>query len=286
MGSTKAVYHPFPTAYPLRFVIDEEACKGPECGECAKVCKYDAIELDMAEKTIEADVTAVIVATGWEPYDPNQIENLSFGQSENILSNLQMERLAAPDGPTGGKIKRPSDGAEISSVTFVQCAGSRDENYLKHCSGVCCVASLKQARYIREQYPEAEVSIFYIDIRSPGRLEDFYQQSQEDDKLTLIKGKVAKIEEEADGSLVVEAEDVLSGTRVRRKSDLVILATGIVPSATDLAGRLEADEHGFLVEDVDKALMAAGCIKHPTEVSESVRDATRAALKAIQWSRG
>jgi quinone-modifying oxidoreductase subunit QmoA len=287
MAQTKAAYLPFPTAFPMRFVIDGEACKGSECGECAKACKYDAIELDMSEKTVKKKVASVVVATGWEPFEAASIENLGFENSEDIISNLQMERLAAPDGPTAGKILRPSDGAEVNRVAFVQCAGSRDENYLKHCSGICCMASLKQARYFREQYPDAEIYIFYIDIRSPGRLEDFYAESQQDEKLTLIKGKVAKIEPHASGkSLSVEAEDVLSGARVRQEVDLVVLATGMVPNSEDFGNFLDRDEHGFLLENQEKGLLPAGCIKHPTEVAESVRDATGAALKAFKWTRG
>ena len=136
----------------------------------------------------------------------------------------------------------------------MQCAGSRDENYLKHCSGVCCMGSLKQTRYVREQYPDAEIYIFYIDIRSPGRLEDFYAEVQKDEKLHLIKGKVAKVTEDAaSGDLVVEAEDVLSGCRVSQKVDLVVLATGMVPGRRGGPHRsstcgLRRDEHGFLTE--------------------------------------
>jgi quinone-modifying oxidoreductase subunit QmoA len=241
----------------------------------------------MAEKTVKQEVASIVVATGWSPFEAAEIENLGFDHSENILTNLQMERLSAPDGPTAGKILRPSDGGEVASVAFVQCAGSRDENYLKYCSGICCMASLKQARYIRQQYPEAEIFIFYIDIRSPGRLEDFYAVSQQDERLVLIKGKVAKIEADTSGnSLVVEAEDILSGTRVRKAVDMVVLATGMVPGPPDVELGLDRDEHGFLTENPDKGLLAAGCIKHPTEVAESVRDATGAALKAFKWTRG
>jgi quinone-modifying oxidoreductase subunit QmoA len=287
MGTTRAVYLPFPTAYPMRYVIDEESCKGAECGECAKVCQYDAINLEMSGKTIEEEVAAVVVATGWAPYDAQKIENLGFGKYENTVTNLQMERMSAPDGPTGGKIQRPSDGGEITRVAFVQCAGSRDENYLKHCSGICCLASLKQARYVREQYPDAEIYIFYIDIRSPGRLEDFYTESQKDEKLTLIKGKVAKIEQDSsEDALVVEAEDILSGRRVRQAVDLVVLATGMEPVSPRLSESLGSDDHGFLLEETEKALMTAGCVRHPGEVAESVRDATGAALRAVQWCRG
>jgi quinone-modifying oxidoreductase subunit QmoA len=199
-----------------------------------------------------------------------------------------MERLAAANGPTAGKIQRPSDGKPVAAVAFVQCAGSRDENYLKYCSGVCCMGSLKQARYVREQYPDAHVYIFYIDIRTPGRLEDFFAASQKDEKLHLIKGKVAKVAEDtAGGVLVVEAEDVLSGFRVSQKVDLVVLATGIVPeSAADRIGPdvvLQKDEHGFLtVEQPWAGLLAAGCAKRPEDVASCVRDATGTALKALQ----
>lgn len=149
------------------------------------------------------------------------------------------------------------------------------------------MASLKQARYVREQYPDSEIYLFYIDIRSPGRLEDFFAESQQDEKLRLIKGKVAKIEKDpSEGSLVVEAEDILSGRRVRQSVDLVVLATGMVPTPPELGEYLDPDEHGFLAKETAEGLVAAGCIKYPTEVAESVRDATSAALKAIRWTRG
>ena len=287
MGQTKAAYLPFPTAFPLRFAIDEESCRGTDCGKCAKACKYEAIDLEMPEKTFQEEVASIIVATGWTPYSAEKIENLGFDSSENIITNLQMERLSAPDGPTAGRIRRPSDGAPLASVAFVQCAGSRDENHLRHCSGICCLASLKQARYVREQYPDAEIYIFYIDIRSPGRLEDFYADSQKDEKLTLTKGKVAKIERDSTGHrLIVEAEDVLSGSRIRQAVDLVVLATGMVPNLPEFGEQLSSDQDGFLLERADLGLLAAGCIKHPSEVAESVRDATGASLKAIRWTRG
>jgi quinone-modifying oxidoreductase subunit QmoA len=288
MGTTKAIYLPFEMAWPLQYVIDGNVCPGTECAKCVPACPYDAIELEMAPATVEVEAQAVIWATGWEPYDAANIEGLGFGQSANVITNVMMERLAAHNGPTAGKIARPSDGKPVESVAFVQCAGSRDENYLKHCSGVCCLASLKQARYVREQYPDAPIYLFYIDIRAPGRLEDFYATSQQDEKLHLIKGKVAKVTEDpASGDLVVEAEDTLSGEPVRQKVSLVVLATGIVPSdpAVRIAagGELERDEHGFLTSDQPLAgMLGAGCAKRPVDVAASVRDATGAALKAVQ----
>ncbi|MGD8321570.1 MAG: CoB--CoM heterodisulfide reductase iron-sulfur subunit A family protein [Gemmatimonadota bacterium] len=288
MSSTRAVYLPHAMAYPMRMAIDGEACLGAECGKCVPACPFDAIDLDMADETLELDVQAVIVATGWDPYDASKIEGLGFGTYPDIITNVMMERMAAPTGPTAGKIVRPSDGGEVRSVAFVQCAGSRDDNYLKHCSGVCCMGSLKQTRYVREQLPDAEIYVFYIDIRAPGRLEDFYQAAQEDEKLHLVKGKVARIEQDSKtGSLLVEAEDVLSGTRVNQAADLVVLATGIVPSDTtgiSVDGGLKTDEHGFLTREqpVD-GLLVAGCAARPTDVATCVRDATSAVMNALQY---
>ncbi len=289
MSTTKAVYVPFDMAYPLHYVIDGEVCPGAECGKCVEACPYDAIELDMKPEMVEVEAQAIIWATGWQPYEAGQIEGLGFGSSPNVITNVMMERLAAQNGPTEGKIQRPADSKEIETIAFVQCAGSRDENYLKHCSGVCCMGSLKQARYVREQYPEAQIFIFYIDIRAPGRLEDFYAEVQKDEKLRLIKGKVAKITEDAaSGDLVVEAEDTLSGERVTQQVNLVVLATGIVPTdapsvSIEAGSDLQRDEHGFLTNDQPLAgMLGAGCAKRPVDVAACVRDATGTALKALQ----
>jgi quinone-modifying oxidoreductase subunit QmoA len=287
MGVTKAIYIPFEQAYPPRYVIDPDTCKGTSCNKCVEVCDYKAIDLGEKASTMEFDVGAVVFATGWQPYDAAKIEPLGFGRHRNVITNVMMERLAAAGGPTGGKISRPSDGGEIKSIAFVQCAGSRDENYLKHCSGVCCSASLKQSTYVREQYPEAQIYIFYIDLRTPGRLEDFLQARQEDEKITLIKGKVANIEEDASGDLTVMAEDVLGGGLVRQKVNMVVLAAGIVPSeiGTEVPSGFVRDEHGFLVaEQSQPGILAAGCAKRPVEVAACVRDATGTALKALQNS--
>jgi heterodisulfide reductase subunit A-like polyferredoxin len=274
MAVTKAIYLPFEMAHPLQYAIDGSVCPGAECGKCVPACPYDAIELDMGTETIELDVQAVIWATGWDPFP---------------ATNLMMERLASVGGPTGGKIQRPSDGKEIESIAFVQCAGSRDENYLKHCSGVCCLGSLKQARYVREQYPDAQIFIFYIDIRAPGRLEDFFVATEKDEKVTLIKGKVAKITEDASGSLEVEAEDTLTTERVGEKVDLVVLATGLVPNGdggVEVDGGLRTDEFGFLATEQEHPdLLAAGCAKRPAEVATCVRDATGVAMKALKSCR-
>jgi quinone-modifying oxidoreductase subunit QmoA len=241
----------------------------------------------MQEETVEVEVNAVIWATGWSPFDASKIDGLGFGTYANVINNVMMERLAARNGPTEGKIQRPSDGKGVEAVAFVQCAGSRDENYQKHCSGVCCLASLKQVRYVREQYPDARIYVFYIDIRAPGRLEDFYQATEADDKLTLIKGKVAKVTEDAAGGLEVEAENALTGEMVRQQVDLVVLATGLVPADAGqfgVDGGLATDEHGFLLDEQPRGgLFAAGCAKRPVEVGACVRDATGVVGRALHY---
>jgi len=287
LDQTKAIYLPHEMAYPFRFTIDTAYCDGASCGKCVEVCRYDAIKLDAKPKTFEIQVGAVVLATGWRPYDATQIENLGYGKYKNVITNVIMERLSSLNGPTGGKILRPSDGKEPASVAFVQCAGSRDENHLAFCSGVCCAASLKQSTYIRERLPECLIEMFYIDVRAAARLEDFASTVQEDEKLTLTKGKVAEISESGNGNLTVVAEDTLSGEKVKREVELVVLATGMEPNpvAKDLAPDLPLDEHGFIYPDTrELGIMGAGCARAPMDVYTCVQDATATALRAITVS--
>lgn len=286
MGSTRAIFLPNELAWPLRYTIDPAACPGEQCGRCVGACPCGAIDLRMRPRRVQYEVQALIWATGWDPFDARVVEGL--GAHANMISNVQMERLAAPTGPTGGRIIRPSDGKEIQSVAFVQCAGSRDDNHLKHCSSVCCTASLKQARYVRAQYPDAQIYVYYIDLRTPGRLELFLAESQRDSRLHLIKGKVAKVTEDApSGDLLVEAEDVLAGRRISQKVGLVVLATGMVPAlAKDPVlprGELSRDAGGFLAGTQPlPGFFTAGCARRPMDVAACVRDASSAALKALQ----
>jgi quinone-modifying oxidoreductase subunit QmoA len=234
LGTTKAAYLPHPMAFPAAYVIDRAACQAG-CSACQDACAYGAIDLDQLPVQRTFEVASVIAATGWAPYDATRLDTLGFGKYPNVVTNVIMERLAAPDGPTRGQILRPSDGQAPGSVAFVQCAGSRDENHLPYCSAVCCAASLKQATYIRDLYPETPVTIFYIDIRTPGRLEDFYARVAADARLSLVKGKVAQVDEDqATHDLVVTAEDVQSGRKITSTVGLLVLATGIVPQTDNL----------------------------------------------------
>jgi quinone-modifying oxidoreductase subunit QmoA len=252
--------------------------------KCVEACQYDAIDLDMQPRTVTAKVSAIVWATGWKPYDAGKIDNLGFGSYPNVITNVMMERLASPNGPTEGRILRPSDKKEIKSVGFVQCAGSRDDNHLPYCSTICCMASMKQATYIREQYPDAEVHIFYIDVRSPGRWEDFYVKMQQDEKLHFHRGKVAKIvENPANGNLILHAENTLTGEITETEVELAVLATGMVPNTADEPPPLDTrrDEFGFIVQDAADGVIGAGTTVRPADVSASVQDGTGAAMKAV-----
>lgn len=284
MSKTKAIYRPHEMSFPMKYVIDDSVCKKDECAKCVDACSYNAIDLSMGPKTFDLKVGSVVIATGWKPYDATKLDKLGFGQLKNVITNMMMERLAAPNGPTKGKIARPSGGG-ISSVAFAQCAGSRDENHLPYCSYICCMASLKQATYIREQYPDAKIYIFYIDIRSPGdRYEKFYKKIKEDKNIFFIKGKVAEIEEGSTGVIVV-AENALTGEKLRQEVDMAVLATGMMPTGaeTKISGDITYNEDGFVVADLEKGgIFAAGCAKKPADVMASAQNATGTALKAIQ----
>ena len=286
MDTTKAVYLPYNQAVPFKYTIDSKVCKGTACARCVEVCKYNAIDLTMKPERLSIKAHSVILATGWNPYDATKMDNLNFGKVKNVITNMMMERLSSSTGPTCGQIKRPSDGKVVNNIAFVQCAGSRDENHLEFCSYICCMASLKQAQYIREQNPESKVSIYYIDIRTPGKYEQFYWKVKEDPNVQFIKGKVAKIEQ-AEGSedVVVEAEDMMTGKKTRTTVDMVVLATGMEPSgATTKVNGFKYTSEGFGIPN--KGLYVAGCSKNPMDVSKSAQDATSAAMKALRSGQG
>ncbi len=287
MQKIKGAYLPFEMAFPARYVISPKIIGTEDAQKCKEACKYDAVDLEMMPKTIDLNVGAIVWATGWEPYDAAKIDNLGFGKHPNIITNMMIERLAAPNGPSGGKILRPSDQKEPASVAFVQCAGSRDENHLAYCSYICCMASLKQATYVRERYPEAKIYVFYIDLRTPGlRYERFYKKIQEDENVFFIKGKVAEVSEDpTTNNITVVAENAVTGEKMRQDAELVVLATGMQPMAA--ASKLPADLNfttdGFITNDFENGgMFATGCANKPADVMTSNQNATGMALKAIQ----
>jgi quinone-modifying oxidoreductase subunit QmoA len=286
MNTTKGAYLPNEMAFPMRYVMSPQIIGTDDAKRCQEACKYDAFDLNMQPETVNLKVGAIIWATGWKPYDASKIDNLGF-QYQNVITNMMMERLAAPNGPTGGRVARPSDNKDISRIAFVQCAGSRDENHLPYCSYICCMASLKQATYVREQYPDAKIYVFYIDIRAPGqRYEKFYSTIKADENTFLIKGKVAEVQEDPNTKdITVVAENAVTGEKVQETVDMAVLATGMVPNTADtkLPGGVKCDPDGFVVSDLAQGgMFATGCAVKPLDVISSNQHATGMALKAIQ----
>ena len=291
MDQVGAAYLPHEHAYPPRYVIAPEVIGTPDAEKIKAACKYGAVDLEETDKVIELKVGAVIWATGWKPYDAAKITPYSYDASPDIINNLQMERLAAHDGPTGGRILRPSDGEPAKKVALIQCAGSRDTNHLPYCSRICCLGSMKHAVYIREQYPDAVVDIYYIDIRAHDKLEAFYQRVSTDPQVNFIKSKPGHIRVEEDGRPVVCGEDTMSREIYARSYDLVVLALGMEPNALSDINMLNMgnhDDYGFIVPlpGDDAGMNSAGVASGPLDVSMSVQSATAAALSAIQAIRG
>jgi quinone-modifying oxidoreductase subunit QmoA len=281
LSKVKAIRLPHLNAWPKRFTFDRTAVSDDEAKKIAAACSYDAIDLDATETVETVEVGAVVVATGWDPYPTEKLTDLG-GDLADVIANVEMERLADAQGPTEGKILRPSDGKAPANVAFVQCAGSRDVNHLEYCSGICCLASLKQARYVKDQLPDAEVTMYYIDRRAPGRNEDVLLATAELEGVHLVKGKVGTIEQTG-GNLKLRVEDVENERVIEAEADMVVLATGMVPSAKDddMALFTRKDDDGFVLDDLASAVTVAGVARRPEDVASSVRDATGAAARAL-----
>lgn len=287
MKQRKGAYLPFNMAYPQRYVLDPRIIGSDDAEKAKAACKVDAIDLDMAEESIELKAGAIIWATGWRPYDAAKIQPYGYDRFANVITNVELERMMDPFGPTGGKILRPSDGKEAKDVAFIQCAGSRDKNHLKHCSRICCMASLKQTTYMRDLYgDEGKSSIYYIDIRAIDRLDDFFRKVWEDENVSFIKSKVASITEDKEtGNPILHGVNTEGYQRYSNPHDLVVLAIGMEPSVApaDFPIEVVLDENGFVEQDeANGAFFAAGCTADALDVNRSVQNATASALRAIQ----
>ena len=184
-----------------------------------------AVELQNGGSATEINVGSIILASGWKPYEAEKLTHLGYGASPDVITNIQMEEMVS-----NGGIKRPSDGKPVGSVAFIQCAGSRDQDHLPYCSAVCCRVSLKQAMYVREQHPDAKVYVIYKDIRSPAQYERFYANVQQDAGIFLTKGEIGSVAPDSDGQIGIEVQETLLGEDIKLKADLVVLATGMVPT--------------------------------------------------------
>ena len=287
LSKRKGAYLPHRMAHPLRYVLDPRIIGSEDAEKAKAACKYDAIDLDDQGEDLSLTVGAVIWATGWQPYDANKIQPYGYDRYANVITSVEFERMADPSGPTGGRLIRPSDGKEAKNVAFIQCAGSRDHNHLLHCSRICCMATLKQTTYVADAWGEdADISVYYIDIRAIDRFEDFYAKVRETTGAKFIKSKVAKIEEnKANGNPVLHGVDTEGYHRYANEHDLVVLAIGMQPSvpADQFPAKVVLNEEGFIEPAPENgAIFAAGVASDALDVNRAVQHATGAALKAVQ----
>jgi heterodisulfide reductase subunit A len=295
----RAIYIPFPQAIPASYTLDDKNCPDPfttiACGKCTDVCKPNAIDYDQKPEIIEAEVGVIIVATGYDLYDKENMAEYGFGKYADVLDGLQFERLCSASGPTKGQILRPSDHQEPKEVVFIQCSGSRDpENHCAYCSKICCMYTAKHAMLYKHHVHDGQAYIFYIDIRSGGKgYEEFVQRAVEEDGVVYLRGKVSKVFEE-NGKIMVWGVDTLTGKSIEIAADMVVLAQAMRPStgAQELAKKLKLalDKDGFLaeahpklrpVESVTAGMFLAGAAQAPKDIPEAVAQASGAAAKAI-----
>ena len=298
-GPTTAINIPFPQAIPKRAVINAEHCrqfvKG-KCGVCAKVCPTGAINYEMQDEIITENVGAIVVATGYDLMDWKVYGEYGGGRYPDVITALQYERLLSASGPTGGHIKRPSDGREPKSVVFIQCVGSRDKSVGRpFCSGFCCMYTAKQAVLTKDHIPDSQSYVFYMDVRAPGKLYDeFTRRAIEEYGTEYIRGRVSAIYPDGTGQYIVRGVDTLLGEAVEVKADLVVLAVGIegARGAAQLAEKLRIsyDAFGFYMESHPKlkpvetntaGVYLAGVCQGAKDIPASVAQGSAAAGKVL-----
>lgn len=308
LGRRTAIYLPFPQAVPARPVIDAEAClrlkRGKGCGLCEKKCQAHAIHYQDQDQTVRESVGAIVVATGYTLYHigPTQDDprlsgygEYGYGRYPDVIDALQFERLVSASGPTGGVLRRPSDGAEPKTVVFVACVGSRDNaKGVSYCSKICCLYTAKHTMLYRHKVHDGQAHVFYMDIRAGGKLYDeFVRRAIEQEGAQYHRGRVSKITAE-NGKLIVRGADTLAGRPLTIAADLVVLATAMRPSpgVRELAQALKIgyDEYGFLSESHPKlrpvetntaGIFICGACHGPKDIPESVAQASAAAGKVL-----
>ncbi|MCI5838151.1 MAG: CoB--CoM heterodisulfide reductase iron-sulfur subunit A family protein [Christensenellaceae bacterium] len=299
MNTRSAVYIPFAQAVPKLAIIDPTAClhfKTGKCGLCERNCSAKAIKFDQQDEYIEQKYGAIVVATGFDTIKLDNFGEYGYNENPDVITSLELERLMNAAGPTGGVLLRPSDKQHPKKIVFVQCVGSRglrpcDKPY---CSKICCMYTAKHSMLIREKYPDTEVTVFYIDVRTPGKnFDEFYRRAVEQYGVNYIKGQVGKVVEN-DGKLTVYGSDLLMNEQVVIDADLVVLATAIEPDKTakSVATMLTAsiDTNNFFteahpklrpVESPTAGVFLSGVCQGPKDIPETVAQASAAAVKVV-----
>jgi heterodisulfide reductase subunit A len=297
LSERKAIYLLDPQAIPGKPVIDPETClrlSGGECGVCAEVCPENAIRYDDKDEHVEETVGAVVLATGYQLIDEEQISLYGIGRVPDVIDGMGFERLLSATGPTSGEIRRQSDGKVPKKIVFVQCVGSRDQfRGVPYCSKICCMYTAKNALVYKQRVPDGEATVCYIDVRTPGKgAEEFYRMATESG-VRYVRGKVSKIFRKKD-KIVVWSADTLAGEKVELEADMVVLASAMVPSQSgvDLARqlKLQVGAGGFLteahpklrpVETLTGGFYLAGTCQGPKDILETVVQSSAAAAKVL-----
>jgi heterodisulfide reductase subunit A len=299
LGTRKAIYQPFPQAVPSAYVRDIETCLGDfplACSKCADACEKDCINYDERDVIEEIRVGSIVVATGFDFYDPREASEYGYTRYENVVTSLELERLLSASGPSRGFLQKFTDGEPPKRVAFIQCVGSRcAKRDILYCSRICCMNSIKDALLIEELFPESELLIFYIDIRAFGKgFEEFYRRSRGLSKLRYVKGKPSKVTEDpGSGELLLNYEDGDTGTIERVPVDMVVLSSALVPSegtdalADALGIEVDADGYvkskdpsGYPLESTRAGVYIAGGATGPKDITDAVAEASGAAAMA------
>ena len=297
LGTRTAIYVPFPQAVPNKPVIDRLNCtyytKG-KCKVCEKVCPTQAIRFDQEDQIVEAEIGAIVIATGFTVKQPDFFPEYGYGKYPDVITGLQFERLASASGPTLGEIRRPSDGNIPEKIVFVACAGSRDQaKGIPYCSKICCMYIAKHAMLYQHKVHSGKSYVFYMDIRAGGKMyEEFVRRAIEDDGVNYVRGRISRIYEK-NGKLIVNGADtLLNAMPVEIEADMVVLATAGVANdgAEELAQKLHVsyDSYHFFAEAHPKlkpvetntaGIFLAGACQAPRDIPESVAMASGAAVK-------
>lgn len=300
LNTRTAIYTPFAQAIPNVPVIDAASCikmKTGKCGICEKFCQAGAIDYTQTDEIVTEQYGAIVVATGFDTIKLDKYGEYAYNESKDVITSLELERIMNAAGPTKGHLERLSDGKAPKEIVFIQCVGSRcaDSRGKPYCSKICCMYTAKHAMLIRDKYPDTNVTVFYIDVRTPGKnFDEFYRRAVEDYGVNYIKGQVGKVAPQNDGSLLVQGVDLLENKQILKKADMVVLATAIEPNpdVRKIATMLTAsiDTNNFLteahpklrpVESPTAGVFLSGVCQGPKDIPETVAQAGAAAVKVI-----